>query len=337
MKFLLTWSRIATLVYDSVDHGELLRELMDFIKTKFDVRYCIVCIEKHHVNDQTNDDGVVVEEDDGAHFHAIVRCNRKPNRSVNTLMFYGQIPNVQYLRTNDDLKRAIEYVKKDGEFIEWGDNGINPKLKFNEIKGKIKSMELNEFAEKVANNLTEVKAYKELRPILTKPYRGTRKLYWFYGPTGCGKTKKAWDIIDGLGLSYTTIGFSGKQFINNYFGEKVVLIDDLRKTDIELNILLKMLDRYPFVVNVKGGFANWDAEIIIITSHFSPKLCYSYEDKEGNIQLYDNADQLVRRLKEFGETRYFYKEGDEFKSDLVDPDLQNPANASASNEVEIDF
>lgn len=339
VKFLLTWSRIATLVFDTVDHDSLLRELMELIKSKFDVRYCCVSIEKHHINDQANENGEIVEEDDGVHFHAVVRCNSKPHRSVNGLMFYDQIPNVQYLRTNDDLKRAIAYVKKDGKWIEWGDAGINPKLKFAELKQKIKSMELNEYADKVANNLTEVRAYKELRPLLTKPYRGVRKLYWFFGKTGCGKTRKAWEIIDESNLSSTQIVFSGKRFVNNYAGEKVVLIDDLRKSDIELNVLLKMLDRYPYTVDTKGSFANWDAEVIIITSHFCPKLCYSFE-KDGVVKLYDNADQLVRRLREFGETRYFYKEGDEFRSEVVDPNTEiatNDENDTNEAAIDIDF
>lgn len=297
---MLTWSKIPALTFMECSHDDLLNELMELLAFHFHIEYAVVCIESH--------------QDGGVHFHAAVKLERRQRLALTNLIFHGQIPNVQYAPKNMDWLRIKEYVKKDGEFIEVGDDKSEVKLKYKEKLERIKTVSFSNYIENYATSLSDIRLYKETHSALVKPWSGIRRLYWFYGETGTGKTRRAWEImkqeVEHSGFQHTSIGFSGKQFINNYHGEEVVLIDDLRKTDIELNILLKMLDRYPYVVNVKGGFVNWNAQIIIITSHFNPKDCYSYEKDSGDVVLYDNVDQLLRRLDEFGEIRCFEIDSD---------------------------
>lgn len=301
MKFMLTWSRVPQLAFMTSNHDELLHELLGLLKRNFNIEYCCVAIEKHGEHD----------DDDGVHFHAAVKLSERKQLAIKNLAFYERIPNVQYKTTNMQWLTAKDYVKKDGEWIEFGDDKCEKKLRFKEKLNKIKEISFSNYIDSVATSLTDVKLFQTVAPIVKKPYKGIRELHWFYGETGTGKTSKAWEIIrdkEQNGFSYSSITFSGRTFINNYHGEDVVLIDDIRKSDIELNMLLKMLDRYEHVVNVKGGYCNWDAQVIIITCCFSPQDCFSYEKEDGSIKLYDNVVQLLRRLKEFGEVRCFSKD-----------------------------
>lgn len=98
-----------------------------------------------------------------------------------------------------------------------------------------------------------------------------RNVYWFYGETGTGKTRKAIEMLhekyeDEFWVSSGDIS----TFKNGYNGEFGVLLDDLRAGDIRFNDLLRLLDRYRYTVNVKGGTCEWNADDIIITSNLHP-------------------------------------------------------------------
>lgn len=49
-------------------------------------------------------------------------------------------------------------------------------------------------------------------------------------------------------------------------GQKVAIFDDFRPWWCRFDYLLRLLDRYPMQVPVKGGFVNWVPEHIIITA-----------------------------------------------------------------------
>lgn len=106
---------------------------------------------------------------------------------------------------------------------------------------------------------------------------------WLYGSTGCGKTRYAFDNYPEL---------HNVAYHNNFFqgitpDHKVVLIDDFRKDFCKFNYLLKILDRYPMVVNIKGHEMNWKPETIIITCPYHPEEVYNTREDVG---------QLTRRI-----------------------------------------
>lgn len=83
-----------------------------------------------------------------------------------------------------------------------------------------------------------------------------------WGQAGTGKTRYCYDQFPEL---YSCPDSSLKWF-DGYQGESTVLIDDYRGTADE-SFLLKLLDIYPLQVPVKGGFAQWRAQTILITSN----------------------------------------------------------------------
>lgn len=101
-----------------------------------------------------------------------------------------------------------------------------------------------------------------------------------YGPTGAGKTRLVFDSAD-LSDLYVSSITSGLWF-DGYDAQSTVLLDDFagRASKIELSHLLRLLDRYPVRVPVKGGFTHWTPTKIYITTNIHPEDWYDYSDRQ---------------------------------------------------------
>jgi len=118
---------------------------------------------------------------------------------------------------------------------------------------------------------------------LHQSHRTTKpEVLWYYGKTGTGKTRYAWEKNPGA-FSKQHTSWDG------YSGEATVIWDDFRPEHCKLSDLLIWLDRYPCTVNVKYGRQNLLFTRIVITCPFHPDtLHYGAED----------MSQLLRRIDE---------------------------------------
>lgn len=80
-------------------------------------------------------------------------------------------------------------------------------------------------------------------------------------------------------------------FWDNYQGQEVVVLDDLRGSSFPFNFLLRLWDRYPVQVQVKGSAVNFAPRWIIATSVIHPKDLYSMD-----VQQREDIQQLLRRI-----------------------------------------
>lgn len=183
------------------------------------------------------------------------------------------------------------YTKKDGIIHKNGD----PPLLTN--KGKrtdlIKMREKLEKGEKMANIIktSENLNYQQLRglQILSPFYQKKRTIepivFWLYGSTGIGKSYQVYKTHD-IDEIYSK---DDTQWWEGYKQEKTLLIDDFRGS-IKYSVLLKILDRYPYRVNIKGTSGQLNSPTIYITSPLKPEQVYH------NIHRNDSIDQLYRRI-----------------------------------------
>ncbi len=112
-------------------------------------------------------------------------------------------------------------------------------------------------------------------------------VFWFHGATGTGKTRWVFDNEPNLWLSSEDL-----KWFDGYDAHEAVVFDDFRGDMVKFRFLLRLLDRYPLQVPVKGGFRWWVPKRIYITSCKDPRHCYSAELFDGA----EKIDQLIRRI-----------------------------------------
>jgi hypothetical protein len=115
---------------------------------------------------------------------------------------------------------------------------------------------------------------------------------WFYGSTGTGKSRSAYEECD---PEDTHTQDNSIKWWEGYDAHKNVIIDDFRRDFCKFHELLRLLDRYPYRIECKGGSRQFLAEKIIITSAYHPEQIYETREDLG---------QLIRRIDEikiFGE------------------------------------
>jgi len=177
-------------------------------------------------------------------------------------------------------EQAINYCKKDGKYHDYGHPKAQGKRSdLDAIRLEIISGELS--VREIADThfglwcvyRRAFEEFAELRrgEVRTAPYESiVVDCYW--GSTGTGKTRKAYDENPGL------YSWPGGLWFDGYSGESVLLLDEFDGSQIPFRDLLRILDRYPLRVAVKGGFKHAAWKKVVITSNKVPSSWYPFED-----------------------------------------------------------
>lgn len=98
------------------------------------------------------------------------------------------------------------------------------------------------------------------------PVRSTlTKGVLFTGSTGCGKTKIARLISEYVGTE-ETFWHNGTKWWNNYDQQELVVFDEFRG-NWSAQEILRVFDRVPYQVEYKGGFAQFNSNLVLLTSN----------------------------------------------------------------------
>lgn len=124
-------------------------------------------------------------------------------------------------------------------------------------------------------------------------YKKDLKVYYIYGPSGVGKSKKAFEIIKSFGYkNFDEIEYSDRFYIGVSGRCKACLYDDFRDSDMKVNEFIKFIDYNVHNLNVKGGSFKNNYKLIIFTSIRNPKNIYkNCTDNE------ETSIQWLRRMK----------------------------------------
>lgn len=125
--------------------------------------------------------------------------------------------------------------------------------------------------------------YRTLKQIAAdycEPRGILKEVYVFWGFTGTGKSRRAWDEagMDGYPKDPRS------KFWFGYTGQRNVIIDEFRG-GIDASHLLRYLDRYPQHVETKGSSRQLLAERIWITSNLDPDQWYPDLDEPTKAAL----------------------------------------------------
>lgn len=180
-------------------------------------------------------------------------------------------------------QQAATYCKKGGDFFERG-----------EISQQGKRTDLEEVAQMVADRKTTEEIAEAYPETFIKYHRGIQELkgtlmkhrteqptvVWLHGKTGVGKTRFPHDNHDTVYIK------DGTQWWNGYEQQEAIVIDDF-DGKWPFRDLLRLLDRYQYQGQTKGGYVKINSPWIYITASYEPEHFWGGDDLE----------QIERRIK----------------------------------------
>lgn len=188
-------------------------------------------------------------------------------------------------RRKGTAQQAALYCKKDGDVYESGT-----------ISRQGSRTDLEDVAELIKQRCPLIEIASEHPTTFVKYHRGLQALKyqlhgdrdkdhppviaWYWGKTGVGKTRFAYEFHDG-----NVYIKDGTSWWDGYEQQEGILIDDFDGKWPFRNFL-RLLDRYPYQGEIKGGWVKINSPYIHITCSYPP----------GHWYRGDDLEQVERRL-----------------------------------------
>lgn len=281
---------LVTYPHCDIPNEDILNKLMGLeIIVKHGIKYMIVSKEFHQ---------------DGEEHHHVFFSLEAPLRLKKDDMLLLDLtkddrtfhPNIKSCKSPKD---AINYVKKEHEFITYGKCPYSIPLSTKEKNELLQSKPLHELVQEGLVSIFKVpqlaKAISILQNELGDVAREKPKVSWYYGSTGTGKTKSAVEEAEEEFKGDYWISHESSSWFDGYQGQGCAILDDIRPNTWPMPTMLRLLDRYKIQVPIKGGFQWWRPRRIIITAPGRPEDVYK---NYTTGQPYDNIEQLNRRIDE---------------------------------------
>jgi len=178
------------------------------------------------------------------------------------------------------------YCSKQGDFKEWGQksDGQGRRNDIREVANLIKSGDITPtdiMFDYPDLYLKYSRSFEKMFSAVQPHRKEPPQVFWLYGLAGTGKTRH---VIDKFGDENVYIK-DGTSWWDGYSQQEVILIDDF-DNGIPYRTLLRILDRYRFQGQVKGGYVNINSPYIYITCEHPPSRYW----------LGNELDQVTRRL-----------------------------------------
>jgi len=194
-----------------------------------------------------------------------------------------RLPKAKIKEAYKGKEANIKYCSKDGNII----------LERGTRKEQGKRNDLKEIMEEIIENpradLMDIikkkpdtwarnyRAIDILRNLCEEKRNWVTECIYIWGEAGCGKSRYC------IEKGATKVYIDRNGYFSGYNGEDVVLFDDIDEHTFENHrqVFLEMTDRYPYIINVKGGNRNWKPKIIYFTSNYPPEETLQYIKPEG--------------------------------------------------------
>lgn len=189
-------------------------------------------------------------------------------RSIAKFISIFTTKGVHVEKTRGTPKQASDYCKEDGKYEEFGEiPSQGERTDWKQAVEDLKTKDITTVIEEQPQMLPCIRALERYKALTLKPIHREVNVVVIYGQAGSGKTRYCYDRSPEL---YSKpIG----QWWDGYTGQKEILLDDYYGY-LPYSELLRVLDRYPYQVPIKGGYvqAQWDT--VYITSNDPPSKWY---------------------------------------------------------------
>lgn len=186
------------------------------------------------------------------------------------------LPNAHIEPRRGSASQARDYCSKEGLYEEEGSMSNSNQGKRTDLENLkeaiLQKRSLKEISvEHFGSYLKYERSIKSMRLMHSLHRNWVCSVVVYHGPTGSGKTRS---VMDNLPTPDHLWTYSGDGWFDGYDGQPIVLFDDFSGSEFKISFLLRLLDRYPMQVRIKGGFTNWCPKEIYITSNLDPNTWY---------------------------------------------------------------
>lgn len=186
------------------------------------------------------------------------------------------LPRAHLEKRRKSATEASEYCMKEGNFIEFGTISNPNPGKRTDLEALHETLSSRASLEHVSDNhfaefLRYERRIRTYRLLHSEPRSWVTEVHVHWGDTGMGKTRYVWDNNEHSKIYV----HPGGPWFDGYDSHEIVLFDDYSGSCFPLPYFLKLMDRYPMRVPVKGGFVNFSPRKIFITSNLDPEQWYS--------------------------------------------------------------
>lgn len=200
-----------------------------------------------------------------------------------------KLPGVYLVVAKGGYEANKDYCSKEGQITEYGVPATSGKRKgLAEVAVDIKEgKKLSTIAEESPEVYAKFhRGLEALSTALCKPRDFKTKVFWFWGPTGSGKSRRC-AAMGGPDAYWKP---ATNKWWNGYEGQDTVIVDDYRRDFCTFAELLRLFDRYPLSVETKGGTRAFKSAVIYITTPKDPTSTW-----EGRTP--EDLEQLLRRIE----------------------------------------
>ncbi len=140
------------------------------------------------------------------------------------------------------------------------------------------------------------------------------KLWIFKGPPGTGKSYAAYTHDPNAYYKDVT-----SNWYDGYTGQDTVIMDDFNG-QISLNMMLRLIDRYPMRVQVKGAYVQWRPKLVIITTNSDYTSWWNTDQKNYAKQLPAFERRITEERSYLIKYREVHTDSDTESGQDTDPD-----------------
>lgn len=190
---------------------------------------------------------------------------------------------------------AADYCHKDGNYIEFGQRSKSRQGRRSDLINLRDDLLAGHALVDIAQNhfaafIRYQRGINAFRSVMASKRMWEMEVFVLWGKTGTGKTRRVFEEVGDRPLYC----HPGGPWFDGYDGEEDVLFDEFSGSYFALPYLLKLLDRYPMQVPIKGGFVSFIPKRIWITANYPPNEWYATAKEE-------HVAALMRRLTDIQE------------------------------------
>lgn len=217
------------------------------------------------------------------HLQGFVNLER-PMRFNKIKELFGKRIHIEKAIGSDEQNQV--YCSKAGEFFEKGSPspGSGNRSDLDAVLADITNGIRDEKQLAINHGPAYIRYFRGIRAYIDNVWPAAPRdfktdVYYYWGPPGSGKSRRA--LLEaqqsGEGSTQELVYYKPRGlWWDGYRGQRFVIIDDFYGW-IKYDEILKICDRYPYKVQIKGGFVEFTSQKIWFTSNVDTHLLYKFE------------------------------------------------------------